>query len=208
MKVFSFLTLAAPLLLLCCCDQRAIAQGHDHNANAPAATAAKPAPTEAQRSFAELKTLAGVWRGNVTLEPTMEGVEKANLEVTMRVTSRGHTIVHELQEADTPLDATKYDHPVTMLYLDEDKLTLVHYCDAGNRPRMTGKASPDGKTVDFSFLDVSGPTTKYGNMHDAKFTIVDENHHIEDWWYLLPGNKMMHAHMDLYRKPATVASAK
>jgi hypothetical protein len=45
-------------------------------------------------------------------------------------------------------------------------------------------------------------------MHDAKFTVIDENHHIEDWWYLLPNNKMMHAHMDLYRQPATVASTK
>ena len=76
----------------------------------------------------------------------------------MRVTSRGNTLVHELQEAGTPLDATKYDHPVTMLYVDGDHLTLVHYCDAGNRPRMTGKMSPDGKTVEFEFKDISGST--------------------------------------------------
>ena len=80
------------------------------------------------------------------------------LHVSMRVTSRGNTLVHEMQEAGTPLDATKYDHPVTMLYLDGDQLLLIHYCDAGNRPRMTGKMSPDGKTVEFDFLDIAGNT--------------------------------------------------
>ncbi len=83
------------------------------------------------------------------------------MHLSLRVTSRGNALVHELQEAGTPLDATKYDHPVTMLYVDGDQLTLIHYCDAGNRPRMTGKMSPDGKTVEFDFKDISG-STEYG----------------------------------------------
>ena len=204
MKTLRYVLFTLPLLMVCC-DKPAIAQSHDHPTDAAASTAAKAAPTEAQRSFALMKTLAGSWSGNATLDPPMKGTEKAKLDVSIRVASRGNTIVHELQEADTPLDATKYDHPVTMLYMDNDQLTLVHYCDAGNRPRMTGKLSPDGKSVEFSFVDVAGPT-KYGNMHDGKFTIVDDNHHIEDWTFVLPGNKAMHAHMDLYRKPETVAS--
>ncbi len=122
------------------------------------------------------------------------------LHVSMRVTSRGNVLVHEFQEAGTPLDCAKYDHPVTMLYVDvdADRLTLVHYCDAGNRPRMTGKMSPDGKTVEFDFADVTG-SMKYGHMHHAVFTIIDANHHTEDWTYMMPGDKPVHAHFDLQR---------
>src|SRR6202030_726068 len=110
-----------------------------------------PVPSEAQKSFTTLKSLAGEWEGPVNVPEVPEMSNGKPLHVSMRVTSRGNTLVHELQEAGTPLDAAKYDHPVTMLYLDGGELTLVHYCDAGNRPRMTGKMSPDGKTVEFEF---------------------------------------------------------
>src|SRR5438105_6038643 len=77
-----------------------------------------------------------------------------------------------------------------MLYLDGDRLLLTHYCDAGNRPRMAARVSPDGKTVEFDFVDVAG-STQYGHMHHAPFTIIDANHHIEDWTYIMPGDKPM-----------------
>src|SRR5208283_1965773 len=116
-----------------------------------------PVPSEAQKSFTTMKGLAGEWEGPVT--------------------------VPEMQEAGTPLDATKYDHPVTMLYVDSDQLTLVHYCDAGNRPRMTGKMSPDGKTVEFELKDISGSTAYH--MHHSVFTVIDANHHTEDWTFMM-----------------------
>src|SRR5213082_886358 len=91
------------------------------------------APSDAQKSFDSLKTLGGEWEGRVTVNPPMPGMtgDSANLHVSMHATSRGHAIVHELQEAGTPLDPKKYDHPVTMLYVDGEQLTLIHYCDAG-----------------------------------------------------------------------------
>src|SRR5712692_3728473 len=116
-----------------------------------------PVPSEAQKSFATMKSLAGEWEGPVTVPemPEMSGGKPSHL--SLRVTSRGNVLVHEMQEAGTPLDPAKYDHPVTMLYVavEADRLTLVHYCDAGNRPRMTGKISPDGKTLEFDFADLS-----------------------------------------------------
>ena len=157
------------------------------------------AQSDAQKSFDKLKTLAGSWQGPVTVVPPQADMDMNKpVQVSLRVTSRGNALVHEMQEAGTPLDAAKYDHPVTMLYVDSDRLTLVHYCDAGNRPRMTGKVSPDGKKVEFEFADLSGGN-EYGHMYHAVFTTVDADHHTEDWTYMMPGDKPMHAHMDLTR---------
>ncbi len=154
------------------------------------------APSEAEKSFTTMKSLAGEWEGPVAVPdmPQMSGGKPVHL--SLRVTSRGHALVHEFQEAGTPLDATKYDHPVTMVYLDGEQLTLIHYCDAGNRPRMTGKMSPDGKTIEFEFKDISGSTEHH--MHHSVFTIIDANHHTEDWTFMMK-DKPIHAHFDLHR---------
>jgi hypothetical protein len=63
---------------------------------------------------------------------------------------------------------------------------------------MVANISPDGKTVDFSFLDVAGGTQR-GHMHHTVFTMIDGNHHTEDWTYMMPGDKPVRAHFDLQR---------
>jgi hypothetical protein len=154
---------------------------------------------EGQESFDIMKSLAGNWEGPVTLDPPQADTSRdIPIHVSMRVTSRGNALVHEMQEAGTPLDPKKYDHPVTIIYLDGHDLTLIHYCDAGNRPRMTGKVSPDGKKVEFDFQSLSG-NNEHGHMYHAVFTILDANHHTEDWTYMMPGDKPFHAHFDLHR---------
>jgi hypothetical protein len=175
------------------------AQSEAHKMDMPKTAAPK---SEAQISFDSLKALAGEWEGAVSTDMSEAmkarmGANSNQIHVSMRVTSRGHTLVHELQEAGTPLDATKYDHPVTMLYLDGDQLDLVHYCDAGNRPRMIGKMSPDGKTVEFDFADISGNPLYH--MHHSVFTTIDAKHHTEDWTFMM-NDTPIHAHFDLYRK--------
>ena len=184
---------------------------HQHGAGSSAQpeaqTASKPAApkSEAQVSFDTLKTLAGEWEGTVKTDlPGVDPMANIRMHTTMRITSRGNALVHEFQEAGTPLDPSKYDHPVTMMYVDADRLNLVHYCDAGNRPHMTGKMSPDGKKVEFEFADLSG-SNKHGHMNHAVFTIVDANHHIEDWTYMMPGDKPVQARFDLTRI-ATIAA--
>lgn len=168
-------------------------------AQSDAQKSAAPVPSDAQKSFTLLKTLAGTWQGPVTTDPALHDMGDGRFsQVTLRVTSRGNAIVHEMHEPGVPDDPARYDHPVTMLYLDGDRLTLTHYCDAGNRPRMAARTSPDGKTVEFDFLDVAG-STQYGHMHHAVFTIIDANRHTEDWTYMMPGDKPLRAHLDLQR---------
>lgn len=162
-------------------------------------SAAVFAQSAAQKSFDKLKALAGDWEGPViTTPPQPEMSTDKPVHITFRITSRGNAMVHEMQEAGTASDPTRYDHPVTMFYLDNDRLLLTHYCDAGNRPRMAARTSADGKTVDFDFLDVAGDL-QYGHMQHAVFTTIDANHHTEDWTFVMPGDKLVRARLDLQR---------
>jgi len=191
MRSHRFLLPALVLSLVGFAFAQSDAHGHK------AADAAAPT-SEAQKSFETLKSLAGTWSAKVTVDPPIPMDDNAPTQVSLRVTSRGNAIVHEMYAAGKPDDPTKYDHPVTMLYVNDDRLNLVHYCDAGNRPHMVARTSPDGKTVEFDFVDMTGGN-QHGHMQHAVFTVIDENHHTEDWTYMLPGDKPMHAHFDLQR---------
>ena len=148
-----------------------------------------------QPAFDRLKTLAGNWKGMGAMGP-----ESAQVRVTLRVTAGGSAILQEMvpegRSAD-PLNGD--DDPITMLYIDGGRTILEMYCDGGkNRPRMVGTLSPDGKKVEFTFLDVAGGT-KYGYMSHAVFTIIDADHHTEDWTYTTPDHKSGQGHIDLVR---------
>ena len=139
--------------------------------------------SDAQKAFEKLKTLAGSWEGSIMGMP---------VQVTIRVTSSGNAILHEGTSSGMK------DNPITMLYVDSDRLLLTHYCDSGNRPRMQGKLSPDGKTVTFDFLDVSGNAQRF-LMHDAAFTLIDANHHIEEWTYIVSGKPPIRGRAEFQR---------
>src|SRR5438045_9783179 len=101
--------------------------------------------SDAQKAFEKLKTLAGSWQGSVM---------GMSVQMTIRVTSRGNAILHEATSSGMP------DNPITMIYVDGDRLFLTHYCDSGNRPRMEGKLSPDGNSVEFNLVDITGSTQR------------------------------------------------
>ena len=173
----------------------------------PPAAPESVALSEAQKSFDQLKTLAGNWTGTAAMGQGSE-TNSAPVRVSLRVTSGGAALMHEMVPEGRPNDPTNGDDdPLTMLYVDGDRLLLTHYCDSGkNRPHMVGKLSPDGKTVEFDFLDVSGGT-KDGYMQHALFTLIDSSHHTEDWTYMMPGKKASHAHIDLHRSGVSGLSA-
>lgn len=153
-----------------------------------AQSSAPPPPeakTVAEQSFDALKTLAGNWQG------TMDG--KA-AHVTLRTTSMGHTLMHEMRSDGAP------DDPITMLTLDGSRLLMTHYCDAGNQPRLVGTVSPDGKTFTFDFVSATNLLpTQEGHMQHVVFTLIDANHHTELWQFALADGKLMGGLFDLTR---------
>ena len=141
--------------------------------------------TGAQKSFANLKTLAGSWEGSL---------DGKTLNVSLRVTSMGNTLMHEMSGAGRP------DDPITMFHLDGDHLMLTHYCDAGNQPHMIGTVSPDGKTITFNFVDATNLlSSQGGHMQRAVFNLIDSDHHTETWEFAMADGKPMGATLDLKR---------
>ena len=189
MRATSFVTCA----LMLCVSTIALSQSE-----MPKPDTQKPdaQPSSADQAFTRLKTLAGTWKGMAGMGPGMS----APVRVTLHVTSGGAALMHEMVpegRSDDPSNGD--DDPLTVLYVDGDRLMLTHYCDSGkNRPRMVGKVSPDGKSIAFDFLDLSGGNAN-GHMSQAVFTFIDADHHTEDWTYMQPGDKPVHAHIDLQR---------
>ena len=136
------------------------------------------AQSNSQAAFEKLKSLQGSWAGK-----TSEGRE---VQVSFRVVSGGSAVMSEIQgESEINM--------ITMFHLDGDRLLMTHYCGAGNQPRMVGTMSPDGKTLTFNFLDVTNLlSTQPGHMQQLIVTIVDPNHHTEQWDFLNQDGKQQH----------------
>jgi len=142
-------------------------------------------PTDAASAFEKLKTLQGTWTAS------MEGT---SVQVSLRVTSMGNTLMHEMTMGGRP------DDPISMFHLDGDRLMLTHYCDAGNQPRMVGTISPDGKTITFDFIDATNLlSTQVGHMQHVVFNIIDADHHTELWEFATADGKPMGGLLDLKR---------
>ena len=162
----------------------------------PSAEPATAQPSWAQASFDTLKTLAGTWTGTVTTEPHQAGIE-GPIQVTLRVGSAGSLLIHEITPGGMP--------EPTLIFLEDGRLTLVHYCEAGNRPRLVARAAPGSRAIDFEFATLSGsrePTYVQG----CRFGFLDASHHTEDWTFALPEGKRLRAHYDLRRTKAARSS--
>src|SRR5829696_5099457 len=158
-----------PVLLFCVLVSMAHAQTPTSQ---PAKAAAQ---SDAQKAFEKMKTLAGSWQGTVM-------AMSVNIEI--RVASSGSAILHEA----TAGGGRPPDHEITMFYVEGDRLLATHYCDAGHRARFEGKMSPDEKTSDFNFLDVTG-NTKGGLVRRMVITMIDANKHVIELTFIMPDGK-------------------
>ncbi len=128
------------------------------------------AQTAAQKSFDQLKSLTGTWEGKNT-----EGMA---IQVIFRDTAGGSALMSEIHGHGP-------ENMVSMVHLDgPNRLVLTHYCGAGNQPRMQSSSSPDGKAITFDFFDGTNiASPEAGHMQRVVFTVVDANHHTEDWTF-------------------------
>ena len=143
--------------------------------NPPKAAAAQATDSGAKKAFEKMKSLAGSWQGTIMNIP---------INFTIRGVSSGNAILHE---GDTSGGGPP-KHEITMFYVEADRLLATHYCDAGNRAHWEGKMSPDGKAIEFSFLDVAG-STRGGYLKDMVLTMIDADHHIVAFTFVMPDGK-------------------
>ena len=172
-KLFGLLTATLlPAILICLTVLTGRGTSVAQTASRPTTAAA---PSDAQKAFEKMKTLAGSWQGTVMGMP---------INVTIRVASSGHAILHEA----TGDGKRPPDHEITMFYVDGDSLLATHYCDAGNRARFEGKMSPDGKASEFNLLDVAG-SARGGLVKRMVFTMIDANKHVIELTFIMPNGK-------------------
>lgn len=151
---------------------------------ATVATTSAIAQTDSQRAFNAIKNMPGTWEGT--------GRDGHPLQVTFKVVSGGSAVMSEILG----------DHDmISMISLDgANRLLLTHYCAVGNQPRMQASISPDGKIITFNFVDatnLSGPEA--GHMERMVLTLLDDNHHTEDWTFIDHGKELKQV-FDLHRK--------
>jgi hypothetical protein len=152
---------------------------------ATASFAQTTAQTSAQKTFDQLKSLDGFWEGKSS--------QGKPLQVTFRDTAAGSALLSEIHGMEA-------EEMISMIHLDgPNRLMLTHYCGAGNQPRMSATTSPDGKTITFDFLDGTNLSAGPGHMQHVVFTVIDANHHTEDWTFNAGSGKEMKEFFDLHR---------
>ena len=110
-----------------------------------------------------MKSLVGAWKGTAEGKP---------VSVSYALVSNGTALMETL---DGDHDATM----ITMYAPDGASLLATHYCAAGNQPRMRATGSPDGKSLAFEFVDVTGRGTEV--MRRLVVTFVDADHFRQTW---------------------------
>jgi len=130
----------------------------------------------AASQFDELKTLAGEWNATV-----VENGKEMTASITFRVASGGSVLMSDLA-AGMPHEM------ITMIHRDGGELLATHYCLTGNQPWMRAVAGSAHNVVAFEFKDATNLANQAApHMGGVKFTMVDANHHVEEWTIVANG---------------------
>ena len=137
-------------------------------------------------AYAKLKTLVGTW------ESKMPDGKIALTEV--KSMSAGSALM--MTQGDD-----QHGTMVTMIHPDGDRVLLTHYCSAKNQPRMAGQMMPDGKTIKFTFLDVTNLAEgQPGHMRNLVITLPDDDHMSQQWTFRGADGKEMTDTFNMVRK--------
>jgi hypothetical protein len=132
------------------------------------------AQTSAQKSFDQLKTLTGSWEG----KDSRGGVFRGGIfRITFEDIAGGSALMSKMQYSKGQM--------ISIFHMDgPNRLMLSHFCSDGTQPRLIASASPDGKTITFDFLDATNlATPDAGHYRRIVLTMLDANHHTEDWTF-------------------------
>jgi hypothetical protein len=142
------------------------------------------AQTDAQKAFKSIKNMPGSWEG--------KSPDGRPLRVDFKVTAGGSAVLSEILVPNEDM--------VSLIHMDGSRLLLTHYCAAGNQPRMQASFSPDGKIITFNYVDATNlATADAGHMQKMVLTLLDDNHHTEEWTFVDHG-KEHSEFFDLHRK--------
>lgn len=126
------------------------------------------ASTHSASAFKKLQSLAGNW----------EGKDEHGMDVksSFKIVATNTAVMETLAPSGM-------DEMVSLYSVDQDSISLVHYCPTNNQPRM--RATPDSddvKELVFEFQgagNLKSPTE--GHQHHLVVRFEDANHIAETW---------------------------
>lgn len=132
-------------------------------ADAKPGQASRPNP-----GFEKLKSLVGTWQGTAK--------DGKPVSVSYALVSDGSALMEDLGHGTE-------SNMITMYHPDGGRLMMTHYCASHNQPRMRADGvSPDGKTLTFSFLDVTNlASPDAGRMERLVISFEDKDHFTQEW---------------------------
>ena len=142
----------------------------------PPRSAQEPSAASAAEAFEQLKGLAGTWRADST-----KGWEG---EVVIEVIARGSVVMSTTTFRDAPESKM-----VTMYSLDGDRLVAVHYCEAGNQPRLQA-TTIESDRLDLTFASGGNLASRDdGHMDRAVLRFGDDGRFSSRWTWYQDGNE-------------------
>jgi hypothetical protein len=138
------------------------------------------AKSSAESEFDRLKQLAGEWQATA-----VEDGKEMTATLSFRLAAVGSVLMADLAPGTA-------HEMITMFHRDNEELLATHYCLTGNQPRMRAVAGGDANVISFEFKDATNlPNQSAPHMGGVRFTMIDANHHTEEWSVVANGRTVI-----------------